>query len=78
MRCNRSLEYHRAKAFGGVGTWASHARTIHGFKYLNARGPRVPEKSRTMANDITTLGCSRANYICQAAGRADGQPALPG
>lgn len=26
----------------------------------------MPEKSRAAANDITTLGCSRANYICQA------------
>lgn len=47
-------------------------------KYLNARGPRMPEKSRShAANDITTLGCSRANYICQAAGQA-GRRALVG
>lgn len=49
----------------------------YGFKYLNARGPRMPEKSRTVANDITTLGCSRANYICQAGGRT-ANPRCPG
>jgi len=69
----RSLECHRAGASGDAGARMDHARTTHGFKYLNARGPRMLEKSRTVANDITTLGCSRANYICQAGGRTNGQ-----
>jgi len=34
---------------------------------LAASGLRMPEKSRAPANDIMTLECSRANYICQPA-----------